>query len=184
MRTEHVNVMSPSGQVAEMHMADHSETQFGEADAGQFVTLAADIVSAYVANNSVPIGEVGNLIASVHLSLKTLVQPPAPVQEKPTPPVPIRKTVTPDHIISLEDGKPYKSLKRHLTSRGLTPETYRQKWGLPHDYPMVAVNYAAQRSELAKSIGLGQSRARIAAAKAAAGGEPGKRGRPKKAVAA
>jgi predicted transcriptional regulator len=73
--------------------------------------------------------------------------------------VPIKKSVTPDYIISLEDGRRYKSLKRHLTGRGLTPAEYRAKWGLPHDYPMVAANYAAQRSELAKAIGLGRKRA-------------------------
>jgi predicted transcriptional regulator len=110
---------------------------------------------------------------------------------KLTPPVPIRKSVTPDHIISLEDGKAYKSLKRHLTTRGLTPVEYRQKWGLPSDYPMVAPNYAAQRSELAKATGLGQQRRRAAAekravadAKVTAPATPSKgRGRPKKAAA-
>ena len=120
------------------------------------IELAADVVSAYVANNSVPAADVPGLIAAVHASLNQLGAAPAPEPERATPPVPIRKTVTPDHIISLEDGKPYKTLKRHLAGRGLTPEQYRQKWGLPPDYPMVAANYAAQRSELAKSIGLGQ----------------------------
>ncbi len=101
--------------------------------------------------------------------------------------MPIRKTVTPDHIISLEDGKPYKSLKRHLTTRGLSPDEYRQKWGLPHDYPMVAATYAAQRSELAKTLGLGQIRRdRAAAARLAAESasdnapSPARRGRPRK----
>ncbi|MEH3144787.1 MAG: MucR family transcriptional regulator [Methylobacterium frigidaeris] len=122
------------------------------------VDLSANIVSAYVSRNSIPIGELGTLIASVHRSLEKLTAPVASEPEKLTPPVPIRKTVTPDHIISLEDGKPYKSLKRHLAGRGLTPDQYRQKWGLPHDYPMVAASYAAQRSELAKSLGLGQIR--------------------------
>ncbi len=122
------------------------------------IELAADVVSAYVANNSVPAAEVPGLIAAVHTSLSQLGAAPAPEPERATPPVPIRKTVTPDHIISLEDGKPYKTLKRHLAGRGLTPEQYRQKWGLPPDYPMVAANYAAQRSELAKTSGLGQSR--------------------------
>ncbi len=123
------------------------------------VVLTADIVGAYVAKNSVPVADLPGLIASVHASLAGLGAP-APVEEKPVPPVPIRKTVTPDHLISLEDGKPYKSLKRHLTTRGLTPDEYRRKWGLPHDYPMVAANYAAQRSEIAKTLGLGQSRAK------------------------
>ncbi|MGX7707223.1 MucR family transcriptional regulator [Methylobacterium sp. Gmos1] len=155
----------------------------------QLINLSADIVSAYVSKNSVPMGELASLIAAVHASLERVAAPPAPEPEKPTPPVPIRKTVTPDHIISLEDGKPYKSLKRHLTTRGLTPDQYRQKWGLPPDYPMVAATYAAQRSELAKSLGLGQIRRdRAAAARLAAGqdaeseGEaaPARRGRPRK----
>jgi predicted transcriptional regulator len=151
------------------------------------INLSADIVSAYVSKNSVPVGDLGSLIAAVHASLERVAAPPAPEPEKPTPPVPIRKTVTPDHIISLEDGKPYKSLKRHLTTRGLTPDQYRQKWGLPHDYPMVAATYAAQRSELAKNLGLGQIRrdraaaARLAAESADTGEKaPARRGRPRK----
>ena len=136
--------------------------------ASDLTTLTADIVSAYVSKNSVPIGELASVLTLVHDALRKLGSPAAPEPEKLTPPVPIKKTVTPDHIISLEDGRPYKSLKRHLSTRGLTPEQYRQKWGLPHDYPMVAANYAAQRSELAKSIGLGQPRRKAAAAKSAA----------------
>ena len=130
------------------------------------VTLTVDIVSAYVANNSVTAHDLPTLIASTHAALTRLGAPAEPQPVKLDPPVPIRKTVTPDHLISLEDGKPYKTLKRHLTGRGLTPEEYRAKWGLPRNYPMVAANYAAQRSELAKSAGLGQSRARAAAATA------------------
>lgn len=127
------------------------------------VSLAADIVSVYVAKNSVPASELPALIAATHTALTNLGAPTAPVQaEKPTPPVPIRKTVTPDYLISLEDGRQYKSLKRHLTSRGMTPEQYRQKWGLPRDYPMVCETYAKSRSELAKSIGLGRSRRKTA----------------------
>ncbi|MGE7416742.1 MucR family transcriptional regulator [Methylobacterium tarhaniae] len=120
------------------------------------VALAGSIVSAYVANNSVPVADLSGLIASVHGALAGLGAPAAPVEERPTPPIPVRKTVTPDHIVSLEDGKPYKTLKRHLAGRGMTPEQYRVKWGLPADYPMVAANYAAQRSELAKTNGLGR----------------------------
>lgn len=154
-----------------------------------FIGLAADIVGAYVTKNNVPASELPNFIAATHAALVKLTAPPVPAAEKPTPPVPIRKTVTPDHIISLEDGKPYKSLKRHLTTRGLTPDQYRQKWGLPHDYPMVAASYAAQRSELAKSLGLGQIRrdqaaARKAEAQAEPMAAPARRGRPKKADAA
>ncbi|RVU20208.1 MucR family transcriptional regulator [Methylobacterium oryzihabitans] len=146
------------------------------------IDLSAGIVAAYVSRNSIPIGDLGALIASVHGSLEKLASPPAPEPEKPTPPVPIRRTVTPDHIISLEDGKPYKSLKRHLAGRGLTPDQYRQKWGLPHDYPMVAASYAAQRSELAKSLGLGQIRRNRAVAPAPAP-EPAKPARRGKARA-
>ncbi len=120
------------------------------------IALTADIVGAYVANNNVPTGDLPGLIAATYSVLDKLTAPPAPEPAKLEPPVPIRKTVTPDHIISLEDGKKYKTLKRHLATRGLTPESYRRKWGLPVDYPMAAVNYSAQRSELAKSIGLGQ----------------------------
>jgi predicted transcriptional regulator len=96
------------------------------------------IVSAFVSNNAVPVADLPALIASTYAALVSVDLPAAVEPEKPTPPVPIKKTVTPDHIISLEDGKPYKSLKRHLGTRGLSPEQYRQKWGLPHDYPMVA----------------------------------------------
>jgi predicted transcriptional regulator len=123
------------------------------------IDQTAGIVSAYIANNAVPAGDLPGLIAAVHGALTKLNEPPAPEAEKPIPIVPIKKTVTPDYIISLEDGKHYKSLKRHLTTRGMTPEQYREKWGLPYDYPMVCATYAAQRSELAKSSGLGQRRA-------------------------
>ncbi len=131
----------------------------------EFVGLAADIVSSYVANNNLQVAELPGLIASVHASLVALGQPVAPaVEETRATPAQIRKSVTPDHLISFLDGKPYRSLKRHLTSQGLTPADYRQKFGLPHDYPMVAASYAAQRSALAKSLGLGQRRRDAAAA--------------------
>jgi predicted transcriptional regulator len=134
-----------------------------------YIELAAGIVSAFVSNNSVSIADLPNLIGNVHAALQESGQP-APKQEetKPIPAVSVRRSVTPDYLISLEDGKHYKSLKRHLTRLGLTPEAYREKWGLPHDYSMVAANYAAKRSELAKSIGLGQHRSKTAQAKAAA----------------
>ena len=122
------------------------------------IERAADIVSAYVSNNSVPLAELPALINAVHQSLSRLGDDLVVGTEKPVPLMPIKKTVTPDYLISLEDGKQYKSLKRHLSTRGLTPEEYRRKWGLPHDYPMVAANYAAQRSELAKNSGLGRRR--------------------------
>ena len=133
-----------------------------------YVELAADIVSAYVSKNSVRPSEIPELIASVH---STLTKVASGKLEKPKeelqPPVPIKKSITPDFLISLEDGRHYKSLKRHLSGRGLTPDQYREKWGLPRDYPMVAPNYAKQRSELAKSLGLGQLRRDRAQAAAA-----------------
>ncbi|ACA20991.1 transcriptional regulator, MucR family [Methylobacterium sp. 4-46] len=122
------------------------------------IELTAAITAAYVSKNAIPVGDLPGVIASVHDALIQLSKPPAAEPAPLVPPVPIKKTITPDFLISLEDGRQYKSLKRHLSTRGLTPEQYRQKWGLPPDYPMVAANYAAQRSELAKASGLGQSR--------------------------
>jgi predicted transcriptional regulator len=123
------------------------------------VELTADVISAYVARNSVSASALPDIISSVHAALTALSAPaPAPEAAKPVPAVPIKKSVTPDYLISLEDGRRYKSLKRHLRGRGLTPAEYRTKWGLPADYPMVAPNYAATRSELAKSMGLGRKR--------------------------
>ncbi|TGD95281.1 MucR family transcriptional regulator [Methylobacterium nonmethylotrophicum] len=157
--------------------------------------LTSDIVGAYVSNNNLPVAELPGLIASVHASLTSLGRPPAePAEDHKVTAAQIRKSVTPDFITSFIDGRQYKSLKRHLTTRGLTPDEYRQKYGLPFDYPMVAANYAAQRSELAKSLGLGQIRRdRAAAQKAEAEAEaiaakpkpaPARRGRAKKADAA
>jgi predicted transcriptional regulator len=124
------------------------------------VDLTADVVSAYVANNSVSASALPEIISSVYAALTALSAPaPAPEAVKPVPAVPIKKSITPDYLISLEDGNQYKSLKRHLGGRGLTPAEYRTKWGLPQDYPMVAPNYAATRSALAKSMGLGRKRA-------------------------
>ncbi|ACA21137.1 transcriptional regulator, MucR family [Methylobacterium sp. 4-46] len=162
-----------------------------EEAANSHIELVSDIVSAFVSHNNVPVAELPNLIRGVYESLGSLGKPVEPEPVKLTPPVPIKKSITPDAIISLEDGRSYKSLKRHLRTRGLTPDEYRKKWGLPPDYPMVAPNYAAQRSELAKSLGLGQNRRRAAAekravldAKVSAPAEPKKgRGRPKKAGA-
>ncbi len=120
--------------------------------------LASDIVDAYATRKNVAAFDLTSLIAATHARLVKLCEPLAPVKRKFMPIVPIRGTVTPDHIISLEDGRPYKALRRHLASRGLTPDEYRRKWGLPPDYPMVAANYATQCSRYAKSIGLGQIR--------------------------
>ena len=123
-----------------------------------FTELTSDIVSAYVSKNNVPTGDLPALIASVHAALAQLSQPQQGASPKHEPPMPWKKAIKPDHIISFEDGRGYKSLKRHLSSRGLTPEQYREKWGLPPSFPMVAPNYSAARSELAKKLGLGQAR--------------------------
>ncbi len=128
-------------------------------DSMNYIELAADIVSAFVSKNAVPVAELPALIANVHGALRSVGSPAPKVEEiKLTPAVPVKKSVTADAIISLEDGRPYKSMKRHLNRLGLTPEQYRTKWSLPSDYPMVAPNYAAKRSELAKKLGLGQIR--------------------------
>lgn len=153
------------------------------------IELTSDIVGAYVSKNNIRAADLPDLIASVHASLAGLNKPVAPPEEdhKVTA-AQIRKSITPDHLISFLDGKPYKSLKRHLATRGLTPDEYRRKYGLGYDYPMVAASYAAARSELAKTSGLGkirreQAEARRAGAKAAEPA-PAKRGRPKKVEAA
>ena len=124
----------------------------------ELLEMTADIVSAYVSNNPVPVAELARIIADTYEAISKLQGAPAPkAEEKPTPAVPIRKSVTPDFIICLEDGKKFKSLKRHLgTHYDLSPDAYRAKWGLPSDYPMVAPNYAAVRSTMAKAIGLGR----------------------------
>lgn len=170
------------------------------------IQLAADIVAAYVANNSIPVASLSELIISVHNAVaglgQTSGQPPADAVEKATP-AQIRKSITPDALISFEDGKSYKTLRRHLTLRGLTPEAYRAKHGLPADYPMTSATYSQQRSDLARTLGLGQQR-RKPATKAsgaaetastdagvddegrnpASGRTPKKVGRPRKTVAA
>ncbi|MHB2210553.1 Ros/MucR family transcriptional regulator [Methylobacterium sp. CM6257] len=124
-----------------------------------YLTLSVDIVSAFVSNNPVPAPELPGLIAAVHATLHGLTQPQAAPAEDLRPAVPVRRSVQPDFIVCLEDGKKFKSLKRHLrTHYNMTPDEYRQKWGLSPDYPMVAPNYAAARSSLAKSMGLGHQR--------------------------
>ena len=130
--------------------------------------LAADLVAAYVSKNNVPVSELPNVIASVHAALSGLVKgvPAEPAgPEKPTP-AQVRKSITSDALISFIDGKPYKTLKRHLTTHGLSIDGYRARYGLPSDYPSTSASYSAQRSELARSLGLGQQR-RKAAPKAA-----------------
>jgi predicted transcriptional regulator len=119
------------------------------------LALTTDIVAAHVSNNQIPIADLPALLEQVYHSLSSAAEP-TPVQERPPPAVPIKKSVQPDYLVCLEDGKKLKMLKRYLkTAHGLTPEEYRQRWGLPIDYPMVAPNYARQRSTLAKQIGLG-----------------------------
>ena len=124
--------------------------------------LTAEVVAAYVSNNSLPIADLPGLISDVYGALGRSSAPqPVAEAEKPKPAVSVKKSVTDDHIICLEDGKKFKSLKRHLmTHYGLSPEDYREKWDLPSDYPMVAPSYAAARSRLAKEMGLGHKRRR------------------------
>ena len=122
------------------------------------ITLTADIVAAHVSNNSVSVNDLPQLIQNVHGALAGLGNGRA-AEAKPEPKVPVRSSIKPDFIVCLEDGKKLKMLKRHLmTHYQMTPDQYRQKWGLPADYPMVAPNYAEQRRTLAKSIGLGTKR--------------------------
>ena len=128
-------------------------------NARDLAELTTEVLAAYVAQNHVQMADLPGLIASVHGALSGLGQAsePAPaVPEKLVPPVSIKKSITDDYLISLEDGKQYQSLKRHLAKRGLTPGEYRAKWSLPADYPMVAPGYARKRSKLARSIGLGR----------------------------
>jgi predicted transcriptional regulator len=127
---------------------------------GSYLQLTASIVAAYVGNNTVPSAEIPGLISQVYSALMRVSggQAAAPV-EPLKPAVPVKRSVTAEYIVCLEDGKKFKSLKRHLrTQYDMTPEKYREKWGLPPDYPMVAPNYAAARSQLAKKMGLGQQR--------------------------
>lgn len=157
-----------------------------------YVDLTADIVSAYVSNNSIPRSELADLLASVYaavskLAAKDSAAPSKEGAEKPTA-AQIRKSITPDALISFEDGKPYKTLRRHLTIRGLSPEAYRAKHGLPVDYPMTSASYSAQRSELARTLGLGQqrtsaSKAAVAEAEAPSDAKPKRPGRPRRVAA-
>jgi predicted transcriptional regulator len=120
------------------------------------LALTTEIVAAHVSNNTVSVGDLPQLINQVYNSLAHIGTLPTPPAERPQPAVPIKKSVQQDYIVCLEDGKKLKMLKRHLkTAYNMTPEAYRERWGLPADYPMVAPNYARQRSRLAKDIGLG-----------------------------
>jgi predicted transcriptional regulator len=125
------------------------------------LALTADIVSSHVANNSVAVNDLPQLIQNVYATLSGLGTPQKAPEVRPEPAVPVRQSIKPDYIVCLEDGKKLKMLKRHLmTAYGMTPDEYRAKWGLPADYPMVAPNYAESRRQLAKSIGLGTTRSR------------------------
>lgn len=130
-------------------------------DRSELIEMTADIVAAYVSANSLAAADIPALIRTVHTSLAGVAEgapPPPPPQE---PAVPVKKSITPEFLICLEDGRRFKSLKRHLRSKyDLSPEDYRAKWGLPKDYPMVAPNYARARSDLAKRMGLGQGAGR------------------------
>ena len=123
----------------------------------ELLALTTEIVASHVSNNTVAVSDLSDLIHQVYASLSTLSPtPPQEQPEKPQPAVPIKRSVTPDYIVCLEDGKKLKMLKRHLKTRyDMSPDEYRKRWGLPDDYPMVAPSYANQRSELAKKIGLG-----------------------------
>lgn len=160
-------------------------------DKAQLVELTADIAAAYLSANTVPAAELPSLIQTIHQALAGVTSgAPAPASEPQKPAVPVKKSITPDYLVSLEDGKKYKSLKRHLrTKYNMTPDDYRTKWGLAKDYPMVAPNYAAARSEMARNMGLGQGgrgrkrgKAAPAPKAAAPAAAPAKRGpgRPRK----
>jgi len=135
-------------------MSDHSNKLF--------IELAAGIVSAYVSKNSVPASDLPGLLSQVHTALLRVAGGQSTtIPEAPKPAVPVKKSIHPEYLICLEDGKKFKSLKRHLRSQyNMTPDQYREKWSLPADYPMVAPNYAAARSRLARQMGLGQQRRR------------------------
>ena len=143
------------------------------------VEVTADIVAGFVSNNALPTGELPSLIESVYAAVKGFGWPgevAATVIDPPSPAVSIRKSVTPDYLICLEDGKRFKSMRRHLALLGMTPQQYRAKWGLPPTYPLVAPNYAAKRSALAKSTGLGEWRRKPIAAEPATGAEAKSKG--------
>jgi len=135
------------------------ETREENLDSSELLRMTTDVVSAYLGNNTVAASQISEVISTVHEALSRLnTEQNEPEAEPAKPAVPIRRSITPEYIVCLEDGKRLKMLKRHLrTTYNMTPEEYRAKWGLPADYPMVAPNYAAQRSEFAKKIGLGRN---------------------------
>jgi predicted transcriptional regulator len=142
----------------------------------ELLRMTADVVAAYVSNNTLPTAQLAEVINAVYNSLRSLEGPAEPQPEPLKPAVPVRKSVTPDFLVCLEDGKKLKMLKRHLRSTyNMTPDEYRAKWGLPADYPMVAPNYAEQRSEFAKKIGLGRGAGRQSSPRSAAAGSGAKK---------
>jgi predicted transcriptional regulator len=152
-------------------------------DAGEILHLSTDIVAAFVSNNSVAIDKLPALLQDVHDAVRALAKGGTASAGSQEPAVAVKKSITPDFIICLEDGKKLKMLKRYLrTQYGLSPEDYRRKWGLSSDYPMVAPNYAKRRSEFAKEIGLGTSRLGTGRRSAPARKSTKKRGRPRKAA--
>ena len=153
-----------------------------EIDSSDVLSFAAEVVAAFVSNNSLPVAELPSLIQSVHAALSRLASGTIAPEESaaPMPIVPVRKSITPDYLICLDDGRKFKSLKRHLAGLGMTPEQYREKWKLPGDYPMVAPNYAAVRSALATKSGLGLRRRKTIAAPKKANVGKKKVGRPPK----
>lgn len=135
-------------------MVTTSENDVGSSE---LLQLTSEIVAAHVSNNSVPSSELSGLIEQVYRTLESVGKTAEPEEDKPIPAVSVKKSIHPDYLVCLEDGKKLKMLKRHLkTAYDMTPDEYRERWGLPSDYPMVAPNYARQRSKLAKDIGLGR----------------------------
>lgn len=133
-----------------------------ETKTDELLELTARVVAAHVSNNSVPVNDLPQLIREIHQTLSNVGSAESQAVERPNPAVSIKKSVTPDYIVCLEDGKKLKMLKRHLkTAYDMSPEDYRERWNLPQDYPMVAPNYAKQRSKLAKQIGLGTKSRRV-----------------------
>ena len=160
------------------------DTSEQDAETARLVTLTADVVSAYVSNNHVQSAELPKLLGEVHEAIRAVSTSGRPSAETGPPkatPQEIRKSISHDFLISFEDGKPYKTLRRHLTLRGLSPEQYRAKWGLPNDYPMTSASYSEQRSELARALGLGQQRRRASDPEAEAAPEPAAAAEPEAA---
>lgn len=143
--------------MAEKHAPDKNTAENGDSD--RLLNYTMQIVASYVGHHNVPTGELPALMNTVHQGLSRLSTGAAAPEARPDPAVPVRRSVMPEYIVCLEDGKKLKMLKRHLkTTYSMTPEQYRERWNLPADYPMVAPNYAKQRSKLAKQIGLGTAR--------------------------